>query len=70
MIKVDLEEIELIMKMRKRINEVLLSEIEWYENGEKLDINKEEIEDFEFTGLNNIDFVTTGWLRKAQYKHE
>ena len=59
--RVDLEEVRDIMKRRKRINNIPLQEIEWFENGKKIEIDLDTIDDFLFTGLNNIDFITSGY---------
>jgi len=32
--------------------------IEWYENGERVEVDPKIAGDFKFTGLNNTDFVT------------
>lgn len=68
--RVDLEEIYDIMKRRKRINSVPLEDIEFYENGIKLDINPEIVNDFKFIGLNNIDFITTEFYKTGWEKVE
>ena len=46
------------------INLAILEDIEFYENGEKIDIPKEYIEEWSFIGLSNCDFITTEF-----YKH-
>lgn len=33
-----------------------LEDIEWYYDGKKVEVSKEEIEEWKFTGLNNTDF--------------
>lgn len=33
-----------------------LEDIEWHYDGKKVDVSKEEIEEWKFTGLNNTDF--------------
>jgi len=57
--KINLEEVRKNLAQQKKWNSVLLSEIEFYERGVKLDIPKELVDEFEFTGLNNIDFIST-----------
>ena len=51
---------------RQRINKLKLSEIEFTENAEVLDIPKQTIEDFEFIGLNNTDFITSCYYQKGK----
>ena len=55
--RVDLEEVEDIQERRWRINSVPLDEIEWFKNGKRLKIYKKVVKWFEYTGLNNIDFI-------------
>ncbi len=63
--KVNIEDVERLTKERKKINSVSLSEIEWYQNGKKVDVDKSITEDFEIIGLNNIDFITSGFYQKG-----
>jgi len=60
-IVVHVEHIKEMQKQRERINTPFLYEIEFYENGKLLHIDKEVIDEFIFTGLSNIDFITTGF---------
>jgi hypothetical protein len=56
---VDLKEFRIMMEYRKLINSTPLDEIEWFEDGKRLDIDKKLIREFEDLGLNNTDFITT-----------
>lgn len=58
--RVDLETIWLMIGLRTSINTTDLKDIEFYQNGEKIDICGAAKNEFELTGLNNIDFITTG----------
>ena len=40
-----------------------LDEIDFYENGEIIHIDKKILDDFTFTGLNNIDLITSGFYK-------
>ena len=55
--KINLEEVEKITKRRNEINKPKLDELEIYQNGRKLKIDKDRIDEHNFTGLNNIDFL-------------
>jgi hypothetical protein len=55
--RVDVEYAKHLRAELKKINAVPLDEIEWYENGKKLEIEKDLIEEWKFTGLNNVDFI-------------
>lgn len=59
--KVTIEYLQAIQDERARINNTPLNEIEFYENGKKIEIDEDIIKEFEFTGLNNIDFITSGF---------
>ena len=58
--KVAIEYINWLTEERAKVNRTDLKAIEFFENGMKVDISDKGIEDFEFTGLNNIDFITSG----------
>jgi hypothetical protein len=55
-----IESVNEMEKFRRFVNEGFLSEIEWTLKGKILKIDPEIIDKFEFTGLSNIDFITTG----------
>lgn len=59
---IDLEEIDYIQSRRLRINRMDLGEAIFMRNGIIIDVPKSKREDFEFTGLNNIDFYTSGYM--------
>jgi len=61
--KVDIEDINEHLRFKKIVNRVDLHDIEWYENGRRLYIDKDVLEDFYFTGLNNIDFISTNFYK-------
>jgi len=56
---VELNNIRIYEAFRRCINSTPLEEIHWLEQGEEVIIDKKLIEDFEATGLNNIDFITS-----------
>lgn len=62
--QVAVEYIKWLQEERAKINRVPLEEIEFFENGMKLDIPKEIIEKFDFTGLNNIDFIWSDFYKE------
>lgn len=64
--KVSIEEILEHYEFRKRINSIPISEIEFVENFEKyrkVEIDPKIIEEWVYTGLNNFDFITTGFYK-------
>ncbi len=59
--KVSIENIKWIHEQRAKINREPLENIEFYEQGKKIDMPEQLIEDFCFTGMNNVDFILTGF---------
>lgn len=57
--QIAVEYIRWLVEERAKINRVPLESIEFFENGMKLDIQPEVLEEWRFVGLNNIDFITT-----------
>lgn len=57
--KVNIERIKELRAELNEINSVDIEDIEFYENGEKVDVPQEHINNWRFIGLNNIEFITT-----------
>ena len=68
--RVDIEKVRWIMDERRKINILALNDIEWYEDGKKVDIPKETVDDFSSIGLNNIDFIGSGYYLKKFIEKE
>lgn len=58
--EVAVEYIRWLQAERKKVNEVELEDIVFFEDGMKLDIPKKVVSDFIFCGLNNTDFIISG----------
>ena len=58
--RVDIEHIQYLLDERKKINVPDLADIEFFLDNRKVEISEDVIENFKFTGLNNIDFIATG----------
>jgi len=63
--KVAIEYIEWLVEERAKINRAELDKIEFYKDGMRINIDRDIIKDFTFTGLNNIDFITSGFYEKG-----
>jgi len=61
--KVTIEYVEQLVKEVRGLNKLDLRDIVFFEDGKKLDIPSEVLASFEFTGLNNIDFVSSGFYK-------
>lgn len=55
--KINIEEVLDAQSTRNQINRLDIKEIEWYLDGEKVNISDETLEEWRFTGLSNTDFV-------------
>ena len=64
--QIAIEYIQWLQEERRKINLAELDKIDFFKDGMKLDIPKEVIDKFEFTGLNNVDFITSGFYRKKE----
>jgi len=66
-LQVPIEYIEWLELERQKINKVDLANIDFVENGVKLDIPLKRIKRFKFVGLTNVCFILTGfYLEKAE----
>lgn len=61
--KIDIEHIKYLKSELHKINRVRLSSLEFYEKGKRIAIPKQLRRDFELIGLNNTDFITTGFYK-------
>jgi len=67
LIKGNVVPVELVDWLRQQlwnINKLNFEDIVWTEKDNILDIPKEVIRDFNFTGLSNHDFITTGYYKE------
>ena len=59
--RIAVEYIRWLIDERNKINQTPLDEIVFFENGMQLDISKEVVDEFSLIGLNNIDFISSGF---------
>lgn len=62
--RIGIERIFEIQAELSKINEQYLSDIEFYEGGVKINIDKKILDKFGYTGLNNVDFITSGYYKQ------
>lgn len=62
---VNIEVVKKIIDDLREINKIPFDEIEWHENGKPLDIPKEVLEEWKFTGLSNYSFVDTEFYKET-----
>ncbi len=63
--KIAIEYIQFLQYEFKKINQTPLDQIEFFENGMKVEVDKKHLEEFEFIGLNNTEFILTGFYLKG-----
>ena len=56
---ISVEDIRLLKAEMDKINKLNLDNIDFYENGQCIEISKKTKDDFSFTGLSNMDFIMT-----------
>lgn len=54
---VDIDQLKEIKKYLTKINRCHSKDITWYHRGEKVKFKEEDIKDFKFMGLNNVDII-------------
>ena len=55
--RIDIEHVREVLRQYREINSHELKDVEWYENGVRLQFSDELIKEFQFTGLSPIYFV-------------
>ena len=60
-VKVAIEDVWRIYEERKAINKLHFQDIVWTKNGKEIKFSQKAKDDFKFTGLSNIDFITSSF---------
>lgn len=63
--RVDVERILALKAELQEINKATLTDIEFFEDGKKLNIKPEALEHWRFVGLNNTDFISMGAYKEG-----
>jgi hypothetical protein len=61
---IKIEDVEAWADFRCRVNSVPLESIVWTKRGVAIEVDLKAVEEFKFTGLNNIDFVLCEFLEE------
>jgi len=61
---INIEYIKFLKDEMHKINVLDLNDIDFHKDGISIEISKETKEEFEFTGLSNMDFITSGYYKK------
>jgi hypothetical protein len=65
-INVDLETVCFILKWRRRINSAQLEQLNFRDRATTFTATSDQIKEWKFTGLSNIDFINFKILRKKR----
>ena len=65
--RIDIEDIVKMLIQRKKLNIPLLSKIEFYRGGKKVEVKSSILDEWDFTGLSNEDFVGMKLLNEEEY---
>jgi len=66
--RVDIEYVLWLQEERAKINRLDLEDIDFYENGEKIEINEKARKEFIYCGLVNTDFITTEFYKGTGFE--
>lgn len=66
--RIDLNDVRLVLRMKELINGDSLDNIEWYDNGVKLEVPEDDIEEWKYVGLSNLAFAEIKLLSQEQYE--
>ena len=66
--RIAIEYIRWLQQERLRINKPSIQDIEFYENGMVVKIDQACVDEFEFTGLNNTDFIVTDFYKQTTFE--
>jgi hypothetical protein len=59
-VEIAIEDVYALIQNRSAINKLPFEDIIWTEKGKPIPIDEKVVEDWCYTGLNNIDFISTG----------
>ena len=64
-LRIDIEEVKRFLEWRRILNRTPLRNIDFYEDGKLVEYSETLIEEFDYTGLSNLDFVATEFYKSA-----
>jgi len=68
---IDLDEVEYIQSRRRRINSISVLDAVFMKDGTVIRVPNREREEFKYTGLSNIDFISSDFSPAlAKVRHE
>lgn len=59
------EEIRELKERLRVINSYHFEDIEFYEDEKRIEVSKEQIQNWKYVGLNNVDFITSGAYKET-----
>lgn len=68
--KVDINDVRVLHAGLHAINKIPLEELEFYDGDKPIPISANDLEEWRFTGLNNVDFITMTLLTNTDTGNE
>lgn len=65
---IDIDDVLIMQRIRKRINKPNLSDIVWVRNGKEISVPKGLVDKWRWCGLSNCDFITSGAYKQDVFK--
>lgn len=62
--QIDLNDVRLLLRLKELINGDSLDNIEWYDSGVPVNVSYDDIDEWKFVGLSNLDFATVKLLKQ------
>jgi hypothetical protein len=61
-VQVNIREVKWLIERKRQIDAMEIDDIEWItEDNRILEVDKQHLEDFKYTGLGNTNFIEMGW---------
>jgi len=68
--KIDINEVKNIQKRMDEINSVPIEHIQWMDGDKEIIVSSEHIKEWKFIGLDNMSFISTGFLEERNDNRE
>ena len=63
--RIDIEDVLKAHQINKKLNSFNLSEIDFFENGIKIAIDLDILEEYSYTGMSNDHFITSSFYKEG-----
>lgn len=62
--QIDLVDVRKLLELKRFINGDSLDSIDWYDNGVKIEVPEDDIDEWKYTGLANLSFAELKLMRQ------